>query len=66
MIIQGVKMNRIAPYELAVLSITTHKWLVNKFKARSGDGKFSHYMTAFLMQALENEKRIEQLDKENV
>ena len=54
-------MNRIAPYELGVLSITTHKWLVNKFKARSGDRKFSHYMTEFLIQALANEK---QLNKE--
>ena len=54
-------------YPQSTLSITTHAWLTSKFKlmaSKSEFNKLSPFMTKFLIEALENNKRIEQLEKE--
>ena len=57
-----------AKYPQTSLHITTHKYLVSKLrvKAEKKGMAFGAYMTEFLLQSLENEKRIEQLNQENV
>lgn len=47
-------------YPQADFHITTHKYIVDKFKARADKAgiKYSKYVTEWLIQALENEKNI--------